>query len=185
MGYSAEATFGFGVKISLIDLINQINKDNFAKIMDFLEKSTVDEENEDFNYSQNDLNEYFCELVQKMKPINEDGSEKYILPKKIIINDNQANEIKEKLLSHIETMEHYFYGKYDNKKTYTGEFKFKSVNLLKIVENVISCERWGYNRVGSNGVSMDICNFNEKLQKVKIEWLKDYEIVMIQKLNGG
>ena len=161
MGKCETATASIGIKILLADILSQMNVSNFELIMEMLNVGFIEDENEFFNETFNEML-YTCE-------------EKF----------SGWSEIKENLIDEFSKTGSLEKNKTNNKVKYTKTFgRLIDKYLLVPVKNILSTDRWGYDRYGTNGSSRSI-NFDLSLDTDKYNEITDYEIVFILSQHSG
>lgn len=145
-------------------MANQINESNYNEIMNILENSYIDDENNDFTHTLRSV------LYDLMK------------------DEKDYEQFKNKFMEEIKkrgTIVQLYNGKEDEifNSGYLSE-KY----LLFPIEQILDTSRSGYGREGINGTSCTL-DFNiESIKKnilEKYDWMKDIEVVMmIQQLCG-
>ncbi len=161
MGKCETATASIGIKILLADILSQMNVSNFELIMEMLNVGFIEDENEFFNETFNEML-YICE-------------EEF----------SGWSEIKENLIDEFSKTGSLEKNKTNNKVKYTKTFgRLIDKYLLVPVKNILSTDRWGYDRYGTNGSSRSI-NFDLSLDTDKYNEITDYEIVFILSQHSG
>ena len=160
MGYSEYAKASIGIKILLSELIQQINKDNWDLIKEMLENGFIEDENE-----------YFNDVYQKIQ-----NSEQ--------ISGNW-NKSKKFITDYCENNGSYFMDRF------TGEVESTLENgclldkyLLVPIKKILTCERWGYERSGTNSISRPL-DFDLSIDIEKYKVLEKFEIAFILEQNSG
>ncbi len=161
MGKCETATASIGIKILLADILSQMNVSNFELIMEMLNVGFIEDENEFFNETFNEML-YICE-------------EEF----------SGWSEIKENLIDEFSKTGSLEKNKTNNKVKYTKTFgRLIDKYLLVPVKNILSTDRWGYDRYGTNSSSRSI-NFDLSLDTDKYNEITDYEIVFILSQHSG
>ena len=164
MGRCDEATVSLGIKILLSDLIKQINKDNFDLIKKMLNDGIIE-----------DSNEYFNEVYQKV--IGYDDAD-------VILPDNYL-EFKEHLTKEFKNNGSYFKSKQSNFiEPYLNKGCLYDRHLLVSIKEVISTERWGYSREGTNCASIPI-DFDLTVNTEEYKMIKHFSISLILEQKAG
>jgi len=160
MGRSEYAKASIGIKILLSDLIQQINKDNWVLIKEMLENGFIEDENE-----------YFNDVYQKIQ--NSDQ-----------ITGNWKKS-KKFLTDYCENNGSYFMDRF------TGEVESTLENgcllekyLLVPIKKILACERWGYERSGTNSMSRPL-DFDLSVDTEKYKVLEKFAIAFILEQNSG
>jgi len=160
MGYSEYAIASIGIKILLSDLIQQINKDNWGLIKEMLKNGFIEDENE-----------YFNDVYQKIQ--NSDQ-----------ITGNWKKS-KKFLTDYCENNGSYFMDRF------TGEVESTLENgcllekyLLVPIKKILACERWGYERSGTNSMSRPL-DFDLSVDTEKYKVLEKFAIAFILEQNSG
>lgn len=156
MGREETSTSSIGIKILLSDLIPQITEQNFKLISDILYDGFIEDDND---Y----CNEVYTEIMYYNK-----------LPDTWL----ECKEYLEKIFKK--------YGSY-NKPRLGNEITYTLVNgclydkyLLVPIKEIISTTRWGYDRVGINGVSTSL-DFDKSINTDAFKDIEKYSIVFILK----
>jgi len=155
MGKSETSTASIGIKILLSDLISQINEKNFEIICFMLYEGFIEDDNDYYN-------EVYNQVVNR--------------------------ELPETWLEYKEYLETNFkkYGSY-NKLRFSNEVHHTIENgclfdqyLLFPIKKILSTERWGYDREGTNCSSRPI-DFDLSVNIDEYKELEKYNIVFILK----
>ena len=159
MGKSETSIASIGIKILLSDLISQINEATFELISMMLYNGFIEDENDYYN-------EVYNEVVN------------YKLPETWL-------EYKEYLETNFKK-----YGSY-NKSRCSNEVHHTVENgclfdqyLLVPIKKILSTERWGYDREGTNCNSKPI-DFDLSVNTDEYKELEKYNIVFIVRHNSG
>jgi len=156
MGHSEYAKASIGIKILLSDLIQQINKDNWDLIKKMLENGFIEDENEFYQKIQ-----YFEQISGNWKK-----SKKFISD----YCKNNGSYFKDRFTGQVEsTLEN-------------GCLQEKY--LLVPIKKILACERWGYERSGTNSVSRPL-DFDLSVDTEKYKVLEKFEIAFILEQNSG
>jgi len=134
MGKCESATASIGVKIKLSDLILQINENNFNTIESMLDNGRIEDENDYFNEAYTN----------------------------IIYSDDMPHDA-----SHASHAKEYLIDAFTRNGTYHKSRSGHIIptldhgclldqELLVPIDKLLSCERWGYEREGSNSTSRPI-----------------------------
>ena len=161
MGRSESAKASIGIKILLGDIIEQINKDNWELIKEMLTNGFIEDDNEYFNHVYQEIQ--YSEKI----------SGKWNKNLKKFITDyckNNGSYLKNRFTGDIEnTLENgCLYEKY----------------LLVPIKKILVCERWGYDRDGTNSVSRPI-DFDLSVNIEKYKVLEKFEIAFILEQNSA
>ena len=164
MGRCDTATASLGIKILLSDLIEQINKDNFNLIKKMLNDGIIE-----------DSNEYFNEVYQKV--IGYDDAD-------VILPDNYL-EFKEHLTKEFKSNGSYYKLK-DSCKVEPCLTRgcLYDRHLLVSIKEIISTDRWGYSRDGTNSTSRPI-DFNLKVNTDEYKMIKHFKTILLLKQHSG
>ena len=164
MGMCDTATASIGIKILLSDLILQINEFNIELIKKMLCKGCIEDSNEYFN-------EVFKKIVGYEYEENE-LPEEYLQCKEYLINEFKINGS-------------YFEDKYTGKKTpdLIHGCLFEK-DLLVPIKEILSTERWGYNRRGINSSSRPL-DFDLSVSTEEYKEIKNYIIVFFIGQDSG
>ena len=152
------AIASIGIKILLSDLISQMNENNYTIVKEMLNNGFIEDENE-----------YFHEVYSK------------------IINNipNDFEQCKEYLINSFKNNGSYYKSKFNNfVKSNLDNGCLLNKSLLINVKNILSIDRWGYNRDGSNCVSRPI-NFDLSINTEKYKDFNNIEIVFILGQHAG
>jgi len=160
MGRCETASASIGIKILLSDLILQINETNFTLIKQMLNWGFIEDDND-----------YFNEIYSKILGSNK-LSNNYLNLKEDLINEFTNNGSYHKSHSHsivIPTLDKgCLFDKY----------------LLVPVKKILSIERWGYDRDGSNSISRPI-DFDLSINIDKYTEIEKINIVFILGQHSG
>jgi len=160
MGKSETASASIGIKILLSDLIIQINKINFNLIKKMLYDGCIE-----------DSNGYYNEAYQN-----------------IIDNDELPqtyNEFKDYIIEQFKLHGSYYKSKFSSKVE--PDLKDGSLferYLLVPVKDILSTERWGYERYGINSASRPL-DFDLSVDLKLYEEIKNYSIIFLVKQHSG
>jgi hypothetical protein len=164
MGKSETATALIGIKILLSDLILQINKKNFDLIKNMLYDGCIEDSNDYYNEAYRNIIGY--EWNDNELP------EEYTEFKEYLINKfkNNGSYIKSKFSSKVEP-------------TIENGCLFKQ-ELLVPIKEILSTERWGYERYGVNSASRPL-DFDLSLNLTKYKEIKNFNIIFFVKQHSG
>lgn len=163
MVFSQYATLSIGIKIQLEKLANQINEENFDKILKMFDTSYIDDENNDFTHTLR------CVLIDL------DGEKDYNIFKNKFIKEIKKRGTTAETHNG-KVVEVFSYG-YLNEKY-----------ILFPLKDLINTGRYGYGREGINGTS---CSLNIDIEYIKnileqkYNWLNDFELVMMLQQSCG
>ena len=157
MGKCERSTASVGVKITLSDLVSQITETNFALIHTMLCDGWIEDENDYFN-------EVYSSIVYDGMPHDHEGVKEYLTH----AFTHQGTYHKSRGSAAIPTLDH-------------GCLWDQS--LLVPFHTVLSCERWGHDRYGTNSTSrpIDVDLIHSNPYK-DIEHIK---IVLMLRLHSG
>ena len=164
MGKCETSTASLGIKIILSDLIEQINENNFDLIKKMLYDGFIE-----------DCNNYFNDVYKKIIGYDDGDIE---LPENYL-------EFKEYLIKQFKNNGSY----YKFKDTYKVEPNLKNgclfdKELLIPIKEILSTERWGYNREGTNG-TYRLIDFDLSITIDDYKMIKKFQIVFIVKQHSG
>ena len=165
MGKCETATSSIGIKILLSDLILQINETNLDIIREMLEMGFIE-----------DKNDYFNEVYQSVIDCNE------LDPNNVTLN---YSDIKEYLINQFKKNGSLSKSKFnDQVKTTLKSGCLFDKNLLVPVKEILTTDRWGYERYGTNGISRPI-DFDLSVTIEKYKVIEKTEIVFILCQSSG
>ena len=156
MGKCETANASLGIKILLSDIILQINEDNFNLIKEMLNDGFIEDENEYFN-------EVYAKIIDC-----DNITENYVEVKEYLINEfkNNGSYIKSKFTDEvIPTL--------DKGCLFDKE-------LLIPIKEILTIDRWGYNRYGTNSQSRPI-DFDLSVDIEKYKEIDKIELVFLLK----
>ena len=164
MGQSETATASIGICILLSDLISQMNETNCELIKKMLWEGCIEDENGFYN-------ETFKDIV---------GFDEY---------DNELpyewSLCKEYLLEQFKNNGSYNKDRYTNAKS--QDFTYGSLlekELLVPIKEILSTERWGYNRTGINSSSRTM-DFDLSVNTEEYKDIQNFKMVFIMKQYTG
>ena len=162
MGKCESATSSIGIKILLSDIIPQINENTFILIMEMLSNGFIEDNN---NY----FNEVYREIIYNNDIIDSDD---FAVVKNYLIKEfkNRDSINKYKFSSREEP-------------TLSNGCLFDKY-LLVPVKKILTTDRWGYDRYGTNGSSRPI-NFDLSLDIEKYKDINKFEIVFLLMQSSG
>ena len=164
MGRCDTATASLGLKILLSDLIEQINEENFNLIKKMLNDGMIE-----------DSNEYFNEVYQKVIGYDDADVE---LPENYM-------EFKEHLTKEFKSNGSYFKSKFSSKvEPDLNKGCLYDKHLLISVREIISTERWGYSREGTNSASRPI-DFDLTVDTEEYKMIKHFKTILLLKQHAG
>lgn len=161
MGKCESATSSIGFKILLSDIVPQINENTFILIMEMLNNGFIEDDNDYFN-------EVYSEII------NND----------IMISDDFA-VVKQYLIQEFKNRGSINRYKFSSKEepTLSNGCLFDKY-LLVPVKKILTTDRWGYDRYGTNGSSRPI-NFDLSLDIEKYKDINKFEIVFLLMQSSG
>jgi hypothetical protein len=164
MGKCETSTASLGIRILLSDLIEQINKDNFNLIKKMLNDGIIE-----------DSNEYFNEVYQKVIGYDDADVE---LP-------NNYMEFKKHLTKEFKNNGSYFKSKHSSKVEPCMENGcLYDRYLLVLIREILSTDRWGYSREGTNCTSIPI-DFDLTVDTEEYKMIKNFKICFFIKQHSG
>lgn len=156
MVFCDTSSVSIGIKILLSDLILQMNETNVKLIKKMLCKGCIEDSNDLFN-------EVFKNIVKYEYEENE-LPEDYLQCKKYLINEFKNNGS-------------YSQNKYTGiKKPYLGNGCLFDKELLVPIKEILSTNRWGYNRDGTNSLSRPI-DFDLSVSTEEYKDINNFNIV--------
>jgi len=162
MGKSETATASMGIKILLSDLVLQINKVNFNLIKKMLYDGCIE-----------DSNGYYNEVYKNII-----GYEDNELPEEYLA-------FKEHLLKEFKTQGSYLKSKFSSKvEPDVTNGCLLEKELLVPIKDILSTERWGYERYGTNGTSRPL-DFDLLLDLNDYKEIKNYAVIFMIKQHSG
>jgi hypothetical protein len=160
MGRCETATASIGIKILLSNLVLQINENNVTLIKEMLYYGFIEDENDYFNEI------YFRIIGENELPKN------FLDVKEYLINEFTNNGSYHK--SHGETIV---------KPTLDKGCLFDKYLLIP-VKKILSVDRWGHDRDGTNSISRPI-DFELSINTDKYNEIEKTEIVLILGQHAG
>ena len=162
MGKCESATSSIGIKILLSDIVSQINENTFTLIMEMLENGFIEDDNEYFN-------EVYTKIIYDDAAMD---SNDFAIVKKYLTKEfeNKGSITKYKF-------------SYREEPTLSNGCLFEKY-LLVPVKEILSTERWGYDRSGTNGSSRPI-DFDLSLDIEKYKEIDKFEIVFLLRQFSG
>jgi hypothetical protein len=160
MGKCETTIASIGIKILLTDLISQINENNFTIITDLLHRGFIEDDND-----------YFNQIYSKITSRNK-LSENYVYLKEYLINEFTNNGSYHKSSGEsivIPTLD-------------KGCLLDKA--LLVPLKDILTMDRWGHNRYGSNCISTPM-DFDLSINIEKYKEIEKKEIVFILGQHSG
>ena len=169
MGKCETATASLGIKILLSDLINQINETNFALIKKMLYDGSIEDSNDYYNEAyKNSIGDYGYDEYNNELPEN------YL-------------EFKNYVIEKFKTHGSYFKSKFSSKvEPDLSRGCLFEKKLLVPIKEIVSTERWGYERYGTNSSSCPIdFDLSLNLEEYKKHNIENYTVVFIIKQHSG
>jgi len=164
MGKCETASASTGIKILLSDLIPQLNKTNFSLIKKMLYAGCIE-----------DSNNYYNEVYKKIVGYGENDNE---LP-------TTYKKFKEHLVKELQANGSYYKSKFSNEVTPDlSEGSLYEQYLLVPVKDILSTERWGYERSGTNSMSRPL-DFDLSLDLTEYKDIQHYSIIFMVKQSSG
>jgi hypothetical protein len=162
MGKSETATASIGIKILLCELMIQLNETNFAMIKKMICNGFIEDDNEFYN-----------EVYKEIVGYNEGDIE---LP-------NDYLEFKNYLTDKFKNNGSYHKSKYSSKvEPDLSDGCLLDKELLFPIKEILSTERWGYDRYGINAMSRPL-DFDLSVNMEMYNEIKNYTIVFILEQN--
>jgi len=156
MGQCDTATAFIGIKILLSDLILQMNETNCELIKKMLYKGCIEDENNFFN-------EVFKNIVKFEYEENE-LPEEHLKCKEYLIEEFKKNgSLSKNKFTH-------------EVKPYFGDGCLFEKQLLVPIKNILSSDRWGYNRVGINSLSRPL-HFDLSVNTEEYKEIQNFTII--------
>ena len=164
MGKSETATASIGLKILLSDLVSQINKTNFNLIKKMLYDGCIE-----------DCNGYYNEVYRNVIGYGEYDNE---LPE-------EYSEFRKYLLNEFKSNGSYYKSKFSSKVEPDLEHGcLLKKELLVPIKEILSTERWGYGRYGTNSASRPL-DFDLSLDLKDYKEIKNFSIIFFVKQHSG
>jgi hypothetical protein len=163
MGKSETASASIGIKILLSDIISQINKTNFNLIKKMLYDGCIE-----------DSNGYYNEAYKIILGHDEDNIE---LPQ-------TYNEFKDYITEQFKLHGSYYKSKFSSKVPNVNDGTLFERYLLVQVKEILSTERWGYERYGVNSASRPL-DFDLSVDLKIYEEIKNFSIIFFVKQHSG
>ena len=164
MGKCDTASASIGIKILLSDLIAQINKTNFDLIKKMLYTGCIE-----------DSNNYYNEAYKKIVGYGENDNE---LPE-------SYKKIKEHLVKEFKENGSYYKSKFSSEvKPDLSEGCLAEQYLLVPVKDILSTDRWGYERSGANSISRPL-DFDLSLDLTEYKDIQHFSIIFMVKQSSG
>ena len=164
MGRCDTATASIGIKILISDLILQINETNIELIKKMLCEGFIE-----------DSNDYFNEVFKKIVGYEYEENE---LPEEYL-------KCKEYLIDKFKNNGSYYEDRYTGKKTpHLNNGSLFEKKLLVPIKDILSTERWGYNRRGINSLSRQI-DFDLSVSTEKYKEIKNFNIIFFIRQDTG
>jgi len=164
MGKCESATASIGIQILLSDLIEQINETNFNLIKKMLYDGCIE-----------DNNDYYNEVYEKIIGYGENDNE---LPENYL-------EFKEYLIKEFQNKGSLYKSKFSNEveADISNGCLFEK-DLLVPIKNILSTERWGYNRYGANSSSRPL-DFDLSIDLNEYKEINKFNIIFLVKQHSG
>ena len=164
MGKSETSTASIGIKILLSTLILQINETNLNLIKKMLYIGLIE-----------DSNGYYNEVYKYIIGYDDGDIE---LPKNYL-------DFKEYLLQEFKNNGSYYKSKFSSKiEPDLGNGCLLEKILLVPIKEILSTERWGYERYGTNSASRPL-DFDLTLDLQEYKEIKNYDISFIISQHSG
>jgi hypothetical protein len=164
MGKSETSTASIGIKILLADLISQINKTNFKLIKKMLYDGCIE-----------DSNDYYNEAYKNIIGYGENDNE---LPMKY-------NKFKEYVTEKFKNNGSYYKSKFSSEITPDlSHGCLFDQQLLVPIKEILSTDRWGYDRCGVNSASRPL-DFDLSVDLQIYEEIKGFNIIFFVKQHSG
>jgi hypothetical protein len=164
MGLCDTVTASIGIKILLSDLILQMNETNIELIKKMGCEGCIE-----------DSNGYFNEVFKKIVGYEYDEND---LPKEYL-------QCKEYLITKFKNNGSYYEDRYSGEKTYhVNDGSLFEKELLVPIKEILSTERWGYNRRGINSLSRPF-DFDLSATTEKYKEIKNFNIIFFVRQDTG
>jgi len=164
MGLCDTSTASIGIKILLSDLILQMNETNIELIKKMLCEGCIEDSNDSFN-----------ELFKKIVGYEYEENE---LPKEYL-------QCKEYLINEFKINGSYYQDRDTGKKTYhLNNGSLFEKELLVPIKEILSTDRWGYNRRGINSLSRPL-DFDLSVSTEEYKEIKNFNIVFFIRQDTG
>lgn len=162
MGRCESATASIGFKILLSNLVSQIDEQNFKLIIKMLEDGFIEDDNDYFN-------EVFNDIIYNDE----------------VIDSDDFSRIKEYLTNQFQNRGSLTRYKFSSREepTLSNGCLFDKY-LLFPIKQILSTDRWGYDRNGTNGSARPI-DFDLSLDIGKYKEIKNFEIVFMLRQTSG
>ena len=162
MGKCESAIASIGLKILLSDIVQQINKKNLKLIIKMLEDGFIEDDND-----------YFNEVYSK------------IIYNSDVMDSGDFTAIKEYLTNEFKSKGSITRYKFSSREepTLDNGCLFDKY-LLVPVKQIISTDRWGYDRSGTNGSSRPI-DFDLSVDIGKYKEINKFEIAFLLMQSSG
>jgi len=160
MGKCESVTASIGLKILLSDLVLQINETNFDQIDSMLHNGCI-----------NDENDYFNEVYSDIISID-DMPQDHIGAKEYLIHEFTCNGTYHKTRFSREV-----FPTLDHGCLFDQE-------LIVPIKKLLSCERWGYDREGTNSTSRPV-EFDLSIDATPYKGIEKTKIVFILRQHSG
>lgn len=158
------ATASIGIKILLSDLISQMNDTNIELIKKMLCKGCIE-----------DSNSYYNETFKKIVGYEYEEND---LPE-------EHSQCKEYLINEFKNNGSYSKNKFTNEVTpnFRDGYLFEK-ELLVPIKDILSTERWGYNRRGINSLSRQL-DFDLSVSTEEYKEIKNFNIIFFIRQDTG
>ena len=166
MGKSETASASIGIKILLSDLILQINETNFTLIKKMVYDGCIE-----------DSNGYYNEAYRNILGYGYTDNE---LPENYL-------ECKEYLINEFKTKGSYYKSKFSSKvEPDLNDGTLFERYLLVPVKDILSTERWGYERYGVNSASRPLdFDFDLSVELTEYQDITPFNVVFFVKQHSG
>ena len=160
MGKCESATASIGIKIVLSDLVLQINETNFDLIESMLNDGCIEDENDSFN-------EVYTDIIH-----SDDMPRDYLYAKEYLIHAFTHNGT-------------YYRARGSHVRIPTlDQGCLFDQELLFPIKKLLSCERWGYDREGTNSTSRPV-DVDLSVDTDPYRGIEKTQIVFILKQHSG
>lgn len=165
MGKCETSSASLGIKILLSNLILQINETNFNLIKKMLYDGCIEDSNDYYN-------EVYEKIIGCYVENDNESPEKYKKYKEYLINgfQNNGSLYKSKISSEI-------------KPDLSKGCLFEQY-LLVPIKNILETDRWGYERYGTNSMSIPI-NFDLTVNTEEYKDITNFTIIFFIKHHSG
>jgi hypothetical protein len=160
MGKCESVTASIGLKILLSDLVLQINETNFNQIDSMLHNGYIEDENDYFNEVYSDI------IGSDDIPQDRIGAKEYLIH---AFTRNGTYHKSRRSHECIPTLDHGCL--FDQE-------------LVVPIKKLLSCERWGYDREGTNSTSRPV-DFDLSIDATPYKGIEKTKIVFILRQHSG